>query len=64
MHEKDRKKIMEAGFILYRCSEIELVVKRRSANDLSWKVFGRYTTKKAIKAQRRRLLDHPQVIQD
>ena len=64
MHEKDRKKIMAAGFVLYRCSETELVVKRRSADDASWKHVTRCTTKKAIKAQRQRLLDNPKIIQD
>ena len=64
MHEKDRAKILLAGFVLYRCSEVELVVKRRSAEDASWKHVARYTTKKAIKAQSQRLLANPKVIQD
>ena len=64
MHEKDRKKIMAAGFVLYRCSETELVVKRRSFNDPTWRHVSRWKTKKAIKLERLRLLEHPKIIQD
>ena len=64
MHEKDTKKIMAAGFVLYRCSEVELVIKRRSVEDASWKLVSRHLTKKEIKEERQRLLNNPKVIQD
>ena len=64
MNELDRGKIMKAGFVLYRCSESELVVKRRSSSDLSWKIESRHSTKKAIKDRHRELLKDPKAIQD
>ncbi|MEA3435417.1 MAG: hypothetical protein U9R43_03055 [Thermodesulfobacteriota bacterium] len=64
MHEKDRRKIMEAGFTLFRCSEIEKVIKKRTIDDLGWKIHSRKETKKAVKEMSQRLLSHPKVIQD
>jgi len=64
MHELDRWKVMRAGFVLYRCSESELVVKRRSSSDSSWKIESRHTTKKAIKSRHLELLKEPLSIQD
>ncbi|GAG97296.1 unnamed protein product [marine sediment metagenome] len=64
MHEKDRKKIMAAGFVLYRCSETERIVKRRKIEDLSWKLHARCKTKKRIKEIRLNLYDIPNAIQD
>jgi len=63
MHEKDTKKIMAAGFVLYRCSEVELVVKRRSAAQPHWMIVSRVGTKTAIRTISRRLHDDPNVIQ-
>ena len=64
MHEKDRKKILEAGFVLYRCSETEKVVKRRQTWDASWKIDTRLKTKKEVKEVSQRLLLSPKAIQD
>ena len=63
MHEKDRIKIIKAGFTLYRCSELELVVKRQSVAGQGWKIESRHKTKKAIEVERQRLLNNPKVIQ-
>jgi len=64
MNELDRWKIMKAGFVLYRCSESELLIKRRTADDRSWKIESRYKTKKSIKARHLELLKEPLSIQD
>ena len=64
MNERDRKKIMAAGFILYRCSESEKLVKKRTLQDLSWKIESRAETKKAIRLRHLQLLDDPKAIQD
>lgn len=64
MNDWDRWKILKAGFTLYRCSEPEKVVKKRTAADRSWKIESRHTTKKAIKARHLELLKDPRAIQD
>jgi hypothetical protein len=64
MHEKDRRKIMKAGFMLFRCSLLEKVIKKRTIDDVSWKVHERVKTKKEVKEISQRLLSHPKVIQD
>ena len=64
MHEKDRAKIMAAGFELYRCSETELVVKKRTAAWPNWRLVSRYKTKKDVKIVHSALLDNPNIIQD
>ena len=64
MHEKDRKKIMEAGFALYRCSESEKVIKRRNINDASWKTMIKLKTKVSVREIRKKLLSDPKAIQD
>lgn len=64
MHEKDRWKLLKAGFILYRCSETEKVIKKRTVNDASWKVELRAKSKKAVKMASKALLLDPKVIQD
>lgn len=63
MHEKDRVKLIDAGFVLYRCSEVELVVKRQSEAGHGWKIIKRHNTKRAIKEIHQQLLDDPKVIQ-
>lgn len=64
MNELDRQKVMSAGFTLYRCSEVERVIKRRTAADISWKIESRHSTKKTIKARHLELLRDPKAIQD
>ena len=63
MHEKDRRKILKAGFTLYRCSEVEKVIKKRTIEDASWKIEMRVKTKAAIKRVRSGLLLEPKSIQ-
>ncbi len=64
MHDKDRKKVMKAGFMLFRCSENEKIIKKRTIDDAGWKVHERVKTKKEVKEISQRLLSHPKVIQD
>lgn len=63
MHTKDRIKLIKAGFVLYRCSEIELVIKRQSEVSHGWKIVSRHETKRAIKGIHQQLLDDPKAIQ-
>lgn len=63
MHDKDCNKLLEFGFILYRCSESEKVVKIRTKKDRNWKVLERCKTKKRVKEVRAVLLDNPKAIQ-
>ena len=55
---------MQAGFALYRCSESERVVKKRTIHDRSWKIVSRHKTKKEIRNIHIGLLDDPTAIQD
>ena len=64
MNEKDRKKIMRAGFVLFRCSEAEKVIKTRNIHDASWHFMHRCQTKKEVKEIHLALLDNPKAIQD
>lgn len=64
MHDLDRWKVMRAGFDLFRCSESELVIKKRTAADRSWKIIRRCTTKKEVKELHSNLLKNPKSIQD
>ena len=64
MHEKDRQKIIEAGFILYRCSENEKAIKIRKAVRSGWKIHARFKTKKEVGEVSQALLMDPDAIQD
>jgi len=64
MHEKDRRKILKAGFTLYRCSEVEKVVKKRTIEDASWKIMIRLKTKKEVSLMKKLILLYPKGIQD
>lgn len=64
LHEKNRVKIMAAGFTIYRCSQSELVVKCRSSDHSSWRILNRYKTKKSLAQASKTLLDIPDAIQD
>ena len=64
MHDKDRKKVMGAGFTLYRCSESEKVIKKRTIEDASWKIDARLRTKKEVREASQVLLSNPKAIQD
>ena len=64
MHEKDRWKLLKAGFTLYRCSETEKLIKKRTVHDASWKIETRCKTKKEVKEIRKRILNNPLAIQD
>lgn len=64
MHEKDRKKILKAGFFLYRCSESEKAIKKRTLEDASWKIAIRTKTKVGVKEISKQLLSDPKAIQD
>lgn len=63
MHDKDRWKILKAGFTLYRCSEGEKVIKKRTVNDASWKIIKRCKTKVEVKRISQTLLLDPKAIQ-
>ncbi len=64
MHELDRRKILNAGFALFRCSEVELTIKMRTKKDMSWKTISKQKTKKAIRAVSKNLLEAPFIVQD
>jgi len=64
MNELDRRKILNAGFDIYRCSEVEHCIKRRKKDDESWKIMSRLKTKKEIRAIHKSLLEDPFVVQD
>lgn len=63
MHEKDRWKILKAGFALYRCSELERVIKKRTVKDASWKIVERCKTKVEVRRISKALLLDPKAIQ-
>ena len=63
MHEKDCRKLLKFGFALYRCSEVEKVIKIRTPEDASWKLLQRCKTKKQVRAARAALLNDPKAIQ-
>jgi len=64
MHERDKEKVMAAGFTLYRCSEAEKMIKRRTAGDMTWKNWAKCKTKKEVRMVHLRLLEEPHIIQD
>lgn len=64
MHEQDRWKLLKAGFVLYRCSENEKVIKKRTEKDASWKIVKRCETKKEVKQFSRSLILNPKAIED
>jgi len=63
MHNKDRRKILKAGFTLYRCSELERVIKVRSIEHSGWKIMTRLKSKAAIQRASQKLLADPKAIQ-
>ena len=64
MHDKDRRKIIEAGFFLYRCSEGEKIIKIRKAVDSGWRIHAKCRTKKEVREVSQALLTNPDAIQD
>jgi len=63
MHEKDCRKLLKFGFILYRCSEVEKVIKVRTMEDSSWKLLERCKTKKRVQEAHAALLKDAKAIQ-
>jgi len=63
MHEKDRRKILKAGLTLYRCSEIEKVIKVRSVEHSGWKIKARLKSKAAVQRASKKLYADPKAIQ-
>lgn len=63
MHDKDRKKILKAGFTLYRCSLIEKVIKVRSVEHSGWKILDRLQSKAAVERASQKLYADPKAIQ-
>lgn len=63
MHDKDRRKILKAGFTLYRCSEIEKVIKVRRVEHSGWKIEARLKSKAAVQRASKKLYADPKAIQ-
>jgi len=63
MHHKDVDKLLAAGFTLYRCSEIELLVKSITAAKPHWRLVGRHPTKAAVIRARNSLYNDENAIQ-
>ncbi|BCS94551.1 hypothetical protein DSLASN_01830 [Desulfoluna limicola] len=58
-----RGKLIDAGFRLFRASECEKLIKELSPTG-SWKLVGRYTTKKAMKEAMDEILKDPMSVRD